>query len=127
MRNLLAKIIFLIHSLIIIFWVGLFFIPVRLWDDKIIFHFHLTLLIVANQFLWGLFLMPWTKEYKMVCFLTTINQILRGESVSDEKNYKHSFLKEFLGNIGITVSHRFATIFTFSILIIVTIQYFFFR
>lgn len=127
MRDFLAKIIFLTHSVIVVFWVGLFFVPARLWPDKITFHFYLTLAIVANQFLWGFLIIPWTKKYKMVCFLTTMNQLLRGRSVSDEENYRHSFLQEFFGKAGITVSHRFATVFTFSILIIVTIQYLFFR
>jgi len=127
MKDLSAKIIFLIHSVIVILWIGLFFVPIRLWADRITFHFYLTLLIVANQFLWGFLIMPWTKKYRMVCFLTTINQLLRGKSISDEENYKHSFSKEFFGNIGITISHRFATIFTFTISTIVTIQYFLFR
>jgi len=127
MRNLLAKAIFLIHSLVVIFWIGLLFVPNNIWPDKINFHFYLTLFIVINQFLWGLIILPWTKDYKMVCFLTTINQLLRGKSISDEENYKHSFLKELFGKAGITVSHRFSTILTFTILTIVTIQYLFFR
>jgi hypothetical protein len=127
MKDYLAKIIFLFHSVVVVFWIGLFFIPTSFWPNKITFHFYLTLVIVANQFLWGLLIMPWTKKYRMVCFLTTIHQLLRGKSISDEENYKHSFTKEFLGKAGITVSHRFATILTFTISTIVTVQYFFFR
>jgi len=123
MRKISSKLVFLIHCLIVFFWVGLFFVPVSFWPEKIIFHFYLTLLIVFNQFVWGLLIMPWTKKYRMVCFLTTINQLLRGDSISDERNYDHSFTQELFGRAGIKISHRFATYFTFTILIVVTFQY----
>ncbi|MFA4999015.1 MAG: hypothetical protein WC514_03280 [Candidatus Paceibacterota bacterium] len=123
MRRISSKIVFLIHCLIVFFWFGLFFVPVSLWSDKIIFHFYLTLVIVFNQFIWGLFIMPWTKKYRMVCFLTTVNQLLRGDSISDEKKYDHSFSQELFGKAGIKITHRFATYLTFTVLIVVTFQY----
>ena len=123
MRKISSKIIFLIHCVIVFFWWGLFFVPTSFWPSIIIFHFYLTLVIVFNQFVWGLLIMPWTKKYRMVCFLTTVNQLLRGDSISDEKNYDHSFTQELFGKAGIKVSHRFATFLTFTILIIVTFQY----
>ncbi len=123
MRRISSKIVFLIHCLIVLFWLGLFFVPVSLWPNKIIFHFYLTLVIVFNQFIWGLLIMPWTKKYRMVCFLTTINQLLRGDSIFDERNYDHSFTQELFGKAGIKITHRFATYLTFTVLIVVTFQY----
>ena len=123
MRKISSKIIFLIHCLIVFFWLGLFFVPTSFWPGRIIFHFYLTLVIVFNQFIWGLLIMPWTKKYRMVCFLTTVNQLLKGDSIYDEKNYDHSFTQELFGKAGIKIPHRFATFLTFTILIIVTFQY----
>jgi len=127
MRKFFSDFIFLLHALFVIFWYGLFFVPLSLWSGKISFHFFLTLAIVGNQFLWGFLIMPWTKKYRMVCFLTTIMQLLRGQKISDPKNYNHSFTKEFFGKTGLNIPHRGATLLTFTILTVVTIQYFFFR
>jgi len=68
--------------------------------------------------------MPWTKKYRMVCFLTTMHQLLRGKSISDEQNYNHSFAKEFFGKFHIQLSHRFITFFTLAVFVIVSLQYF---
>ena len=125
MRNFFAKLFFLIHSVIVVFWCGLLFVPIDWWPNKITFHFYLTLFIVLHQLLWGFLIFPWTKKYRMVCPLTTITQLLRGEEISEEQNYNHSFAKEFFGNAGINIPHRFATTFTFVILIITAIQHYF--
>lgn len=127
-RKILANIIFWLHGSIIIFWIALFFIPKGLWPGKIKFHFLLSLLIFGHQLLWGLLILPWTKKYRMVCCLTTIMQLLRGQNISDPKNYDHSFTVEFLNKImGINVTHKFSTILTLTILFLTTIQYFLFR
>lgn len=127
MRDLFCKLIFWLHSLFIIFWCGLFFVPISWWPGKISFHFFLSLGVVLQQFSWGFLIMPWTKKYRMVCFLTTFTQLLRGQKISDPKNYEHSFVKESLNIVGLKVSHRFATILTFTILVVTTIRYVFFQ
>jgi len=124
MKDFLGKIIFWIHSAIVVFWLSLLVIPASWWPDKIILHFYLTLVIVFNQFIWGLIIMPWTKKYRMVCFLTTMHQLLRGKSISDERNYNHSFAREFFGKFHIQLSHRFVTCFTLAVFVIVSLQYF---
>ncbi|MDO8470930.1 MAG: hypothetical protein Q7S63_03140 [bacterium] len=126
-RLFLAEFIFWAHVLIVAFWWGLLFVPSSWWPEKIAFHFYFTLGIVFHQFLWGFLLMPWTKKFRMVCALTTPMQLLRGDNLSDPKNYDHSFMKEMFGKTGLTVSNRLATILTFTILTIVSIQYFFLR
>ena len=125
MKDFLGKIIFLIHSAIVVFWLSLLFVPTGYWPDKITFHFYLTLFIIFNQFIWGLMIMPWTKKYRMVCFLTTMHQLLRGQSISDERNYSHSFTKEFFRRFNVNLSHRFITGFTLTVFTIVSLQYFF--
>ena len=125
MKLLLANVLFWIHFVIGSIWLGLFLVPNSLWPEKITLHFYLTVFIVAHQFLWGLILMPWTKKFRMVCILTTPMQILRGQKISDPKNYNHSFFKELVGKNGIKIPHAVSTLITFSALAIVTFQYFF--
>jgi len=127
MRDILAKTIFLFHSAIVLFWLSLLFIPTSWWPNKITFHFYFTLFIIFHQLLWGFLIFPWTKRYRLVCFLTTLTQFLRGEEISDEKNYNHCFAKEFFGKAGMNISHQFVTRFTLIILIITAIQYHFFH
>lgn len=122
-----AEMLFWVHFLIGSVWLGLFLVPSSLWHNKITFHFYLTIVIVVHQFLWGLILMPWTKKFRMVCLLTTPMQILRGQKISDPKNYSHSWFKELVGNQGIQIPHAFSTALTFSALALIIYQYFFLR
>lgn len=126
-KRFFAEVIFWMHVLIVGFWYALFLVPTSLWADKITFHFYFTLGIVFHQFVWGAIIMPWTKKYRMVCILTTPMQTLRGQSISDPKNYDHSITLEFLKRRGISVPHKASTILTFIVLTVVTIQFFFFR
>ena len=124
MRKFSADLIFYLHVVIVAFWYILFFIPNSIWLDKTEFHFQMSLLIVGHQLVWGALILPWTKNYRLVCVLTTLMQILRGQSVSDKKNYEHSFSKEFLRKININLSHRRIAIITFTTFTVVTIQRF---
>lgn len=126
-RLLLADFLFWAHFLIGSLWLGLFLVPSSVWADKITFHFYFTVLLVFHQFLWGWLIMPWTKKFRMVCILTTPMQLLRGQKISDPKNYEHSFFKELVGKNGIHIPHSLSTILTFSALSLVTYQYFFLR
>ncbi len=127
MRLFLADLLFWIHFLVGSLWLGLFLVPSSLWQNKITFHFYLTIAVVGHQFLWGLLLMPWTKKFRMVCLLTTPMQVLRGEKISDPKNYDHSFFKELVGKNGIQIPHAISTLITFSALSLVIYQFFFLR
>lgn len=123
----LANLLFWIHFITVTIWFGLFLVPSSVWHDKIIFHFYLTILIVGHQLLWGLILMPWTHKFRMVCVLTTPMQLLRGQKISDPKNYDQTWLKEVIGKQGVKIPHTFSTIITFSAVILVTLQFFFSR
>ncbi len=127
MKLFLADFLFWIHFIVGSIWLGLFLAPSSLWPDKITFHFYLTVAIVGHQFLWGLLIMPWTRKFRMVCVLTTPMQLLRGQKISDPKNYSHSFLKELVGKNGIKIPHAFSTLLTFSALGLIIYQYFFLR
>jgi hypothetical protein len=123
MRKFFAETIFWIHAFFVSLWYGLFFIPTDWWPGKILFHFNFSLFVVLHQFIWGALITPWTRKYRMVCFLTTITQFLRGKKISDPNNYNHSFSREFLNKGGIVLSHRRITILTLLTLTIVSIQY----
>lgn len=125
LKETLSRIIFLFHAVFVFFWYGLFLVPESLFPNKVSFHFYLTVLVVVQQFLWGFLIMPWTRKYRMVCIATTINQLLRGERVSDPKNYDYSFNQELFKKIGITIPHRATTLITFVVLALVSLRYFF--
>lgn len=126
-KLILANILFWIHFIIGSIWLGLFLVPSSVWPDKITFHLYLTIFIVGHQFIWGLFLMPWTKKFRMVCILTTPMQLLRGQKISDPKNYNHSFFKEVVGKGGIKIPHLVSTLITFCALSLVIYQFLFLR
>lgn len=115
------------HVAIVLFWWGLFLVPTSWWPNKISFHFYFSLGIVIHQFLWGAAIMPWTKKFRMVCVLTTPMQLLRGQKISDSQNYDHSWTQEAFRRMHMTIPHWFTTVLTFSVLTLVSIQYFFFR
>lgn len=127
MRIFLAEVVFWLHLAIGLFWYGLFLVKTSWWPEKIEFHFYLTLLIVGHQFIWGAVILPWTKKYRLVCVSTTVMQLLRSKEISDPKNYEHAFTRELFSRTGTTISHRVITVLNFTILVVVSIQYFFFR
>lgn len=134
MRLFLADLLFWAHFIIGSIWLGLFLVPSSVWlaslrsgPDKITFHLYLTIAIVGHQFLWGLFLIPWTRKFRMVCILTTPMQLLRGQKISDPKNYNHSFFKEVVGKGGIKIPHSISTLITFSALFLTIYQFLFLR
>jgi hypothetical protein len=126
-RLFLAKILFWLHLVIVLAWLGLFLVPTGIWQGRISFHFHLTVFIVAQQFIWGLIILPWTKRFHMACILTTPMHLLRGLKLSDPKTYDYSWFVELAERRGIKIPQKVATIVTFSALILVTYQYFFLR
>lgn len=123
MKKFLGTVIFWLHAGFVTFWYGLFLIPESIFPGRIEFQFYLTIAIVFHQFIWGFLILPWTHKYRMVCILTTITQWLRGQDISDPSNYDHSFTQELFKEIGIKVPHKAATFITFSVLVLVTIQY----
>ncbi|MFA5355314.1 MAG: hypothetical protein WC302_01055 [Candidatus Paceibacterota bacterium] len=123
MRKVLGETVFFFHIIFGIFWYSLFLVPETVFPDRVSFHFYLSLLVVFHQFVWGFLIWPWTRKYRMVCILTTITQALKGESLSDPKNYDHSFSRELFGKMGIRISNRTSTYLTFLIFTLASLQY----
>lgn len=124
MRVFIINTLFWLHFLIVFIWIGLLFVPLSLWPDKILFHFYLTVVIVGHQVVWGAIIYPFTKELRMVCILTTFMQLARGEKISSRSNYQHSFIAGFLRKAGIKDANRMASILTLVLAAIVLTQYF---
>jgi hypothetical protein len=121
----LIEIIYWMHLVIILLWFGLFFIPSCFWPNKVIFHFWFMVIITGVQFLWGLFMIPYTKKVDIICPLTTVMQRLRGFPVKSAENLGHSYILEILKRLKIGVSYRVVNIILLLTIIVVTIQYLF--
>lgn len=124
-RYVLGEVIFWLHLPIVLLWLGLFFVPERLVPGKTVFHFWFIIGVFSAQVLWGLVMLSIRKRFGAgVCPLTTLNQWVRGFSITDERNYDHTFIQEFLERVHI----RLAPLVTYSILFgtlaLITIQYF---
>jgi hypothetical protein len=122
-RLSLAQVLFWLHVAIVTSWFVLFLVPLSTWPDRITFQFYFAVLIVGHQALWGLMIMPWSKKFRMVCILTTLQQLLSRQKLSDSKNYEHIWLKKQAGDNRIKISHKLTTILTFFFFILITILY----
>ena len=127
MRGFLKEFIYSLHLLTGLFWLVLFFLPTAWWSGKISFQFFLTIMILTHQFFWGALLRHWTGKFRMVCFLTTVTQLLRGIPISDPQNYNHSFTRELFRKVGVPLPQRVIIILTLTIFTVATVQYFFFQ
>ena len=123
LRARVARVIFGAHLLVGALWVGLFFVPPAVWTSKISFHFFFTWAVVIHQMIWGAILMLFTKRYELVCVLTTLEQIVKGERVNEARKYRHMVIKKFFEKAGWGIPQRGATILTLFALLLVTFQY----
>ena len=124
MKKGIAEAIFWLHFIIVGVWFLLLFVPLSWWKGRIEFHFFLSIGIVVHQFVWPIVLLPWTKRYGGICILTTFMQWARGIPLSDERNFRHSWTKEFFLRFGLRPSPLVITVVPLSILLISAIQYF---
>jgi hypothetical protein len=121
--SFLIESIYWLHLIIIILWFGLFFIPSCLWPGKTAFHFWFIMIITGVQFLWGLFMMPYTRRIGIICPLTTVMQKLRGFPIISMENLGHSYIVEILKRFNIKLSHKVIDIILLITIVIVSIQY----
>lgn len=125
MRNrLLATILFWLHLPIVVLWFGLFLVPKSIWAVKVSFHFWFIAGIMFIQLLWGIYL---TKKIDIICPLTTWMQYLRGYPRDSKKNYQHSYISELLQKLRIPVYYKGINILLLITLVLVTVQYIWFR
>jgi hypothetical protein len=104
-------------------WATLFLVPSRAWDEKVKFHFMITLIVVIHQVLWGFILSLYTKRFDLVCILTTLTHMARGEKFTTDLNYVYKWSTEFCSRIGLELSPRLAGTIVLSGLMIVSVQF----
>ena len=124
LKEINAKIVFGLHLPIVIILFGMFVIPKSLWAGKVIFHFWYFVSIIFFQFLWSLFIY---RKFDIICPLTTLMQWLRGYPLKNKNNHGHSFIAEILEKMRIQVSYVWVNVILIVSLIIVVVQYIWFR
>lgn len=124
LKKLFTQIVFWSHFPIIILWFGLFLVPSSIWTERVIFHFWYLVIIIIIQLIWSILIF---KKLDLICPQTTLMQYLRGYKLNNKKNYRHSFIAEFLKKLKINISYKSVNIILLITLIIVTVQYFWFR
>lgn len=110
-----------------VLWFGLFLVPNSVWPGRITFHFWYIISIMIIQFLWGLTLYKYTHKIDIICPLTTLIQSLRGYPRSSEKNYGHSFIAELLERLRTNISYQGINILLLITLVLIIIEYIWFR
>jgi hypothetical protein len=123
-KKISAEIVFLLHQPIIILWFGLFLVPKSIWPGRINFHFWFIFSIMIIQLIWSLLVF---RKLDIICPLTTYMQWLRGYPLKSKKNYDHSFIAETLDKFRIKIHYKGVNIALIVTLILVVVQYFWFR
>jgi len=124
MKKLLINILFWLHVILLAALIIPFFIPVSIWPERITLHFLFLSSILLLQLIWGAILLPKIRKIDFICPLTTWMQYLRGYPISSKKNHEHSFMAEFLHDIGIKISFQGVTILQTVIFSAAAILYF---
>lgn len=119
-----SELLFWVHLPIVIFWFGLFFIPKSIWPERVFFHFWMIISIMAIQVIWSLVIF---RKFNLICPITTWMQSCRGYTLKSKKNYGHSFIAELCGRLGFNVYFKSINIALLITLLIVVIQYIWFR
>ena len=123
-KKMFAEITFWLHLPIVIVLFGLFAVPKLVWTGKVTFHFWYFVGIIFVQILWATL---FYKKNDMICPLTTLMQWLRGYPIKSKKNYGHSFIAELLKKMRIKISYAWVNVVLIVCLIIVIVQYIWFR
>ena len=123
----LSQIIFWIHLPVVLLLFLPFLIPLSLWPERIIYHFYYVTLVVSIQIIWGIIIYSKTKKIDVVCPLTTWMQLERGYKIKSKKNHKHSYMSELASKLKFGVSYKAMNFLILLTMIIVTIQFIWFR
>ncbi len=119
-HKLWSKILFWLHFPIVLFWFGLFLVPLSFWPGRITFHFWYIISIMFIQLLWSVLIF---KKIDIICPLTTWMQYLRGFPLKNKENYDHSYIAELLNRLHLRISYWLVNILLAVTLIIVIVQY----
>ena len=120
----LTEMVFWVHLPIVLVWFGLFLVPTSVWPGRIAFHFWFIASLLVVQFLWSVAVYH---TLDIVCPLTTLMQWLRGYRVYDKRNHGHSFIAELLERLHIRLGFKGVNILLGGTLILVVIEYVWFR
>ena len=124
MRKNLGEVLFWLHLPVVLVWIGLFFFPQAWWEDKVSFHFWFIITVFASQVLWGIAMISVRKRFGAgVCLLTTLTQYVRGFSISDPRNYNHTFIIEFCERFRIRLHDSVLNTLLVSTLVAVGVQF----
>ena len=126
-RKNIAEIIFWIHFVIILPWLGLFLVPKSLWPAKVTFHFWYLVVIVSSEALWGLYLYSKIEGFNLICPVTSLMQHLRGYPAWHKKNYNHYFVSEFINRFKLGISYSLVRASSWIATVAVAVQYFLFN
>lgn len=92
----LAFAIEILHLLIVLIWVGLFFVPTALWEGRVVFHYWFIIGGTLLQIITGIFYVRYTKGLVPICPLSVVTQRLKGYGWTDERTYTYVFVKKVL-------------------------------
>ncbi|MBS3143787.1 hypothetical protein J4446_02855 [Candidatus Woesearchaeota archaeon] len=88
-----------------IFGVVVFFIPLRIWPTRPIWHFSFLFAVMISGLIFGII---YRKKFNIkkahICFLNLITQRIRGYKFNDPKNYTYSHMAEILQRFGVKIS-----------------------
>lgn len=124
MRKLISEITLWLHLVGVLILLLMFFIPIRIWPERPMVHFYIMALIILSDLIFGIFYYLYDKKYfNLICLLTIVMQRIRGYKFLDERNYKHSFVKEVTERLGFKVNRLFAFLLLIFIFILTLINY----
>ncbi len=123
-REVIGEAIFWTHFAIVAGWVALFFIPSDIWREKVSVHFIATTVILAHQAVWGFLLSFRTGRFGLVCILTTLMHMARGERIDTKMNYDRKWSVELCDRFGINISSAMANGVAIAGLAVISVQYF---
>jgi len=126
-RYIISEIIFWTHLPILIAWIGLFFVPLSIFPQRVEYHLYYYLIVYIIQFITGIFYYSTFGGLISLCPLTLIMQRIRGVPWKDPKNYEHSFTAEAWSRIlGVKNKSRKSVSMIQNItLFLILVQYFF--
>lgn len=124
MRKIISEITSWLHLFFVIVLFLMFFIPTSIWPERPLVHFYIMALIILSDLIFGIFYYLYDKKYfNLICLLTIVMQRIRGYKFLDERNYKHSFVKEVCNRLGFRVKRLFAFLLLIFIFILTLINY----
>jgi hypothetical protein len=117
------KLLWILHLMIVVVLVLLFFVPKSLVPHINLIHLLYTLWVALSQIFWGIIMVRVTKRFSIVCPLTTMMQYLRGYKPTDIRNYDHSFIVEVMEHYNVKLQHQTINILMYVVLGLVIVRF----